>query len=44
MSIATRQMFLEEFAAALGHDKIDTTMKYIYIEDENVKSAYRKYA
>lgn len=37
-------MPIQEVAAVLGHDKIDTTMKYVYIEKTNVKNAYRKYA
>lgn len=43
-NLINRGMPIQEVAAILGHDKIDTTMKYIFIEDENVKSAYRKYA
>lgn len=43
-NLINRGMPIQEVAAVLGHDKIDTTMKYIFIEDENVKSAYRKYA
>ena len=43
-NLINRGMPIQEVAAVLGHDKIDTTLKYIYIEDENVKSAYRKFA
>lgn len=28
----------------LGHDRIDTTMTYVYISKTNVKNAYRKFA
>lgn len=37
-------MHIQEVAAILGHDKLDTTMKYVYIDKTNVKNAYRKYA
>ena len=43
-NLINRGMPIQEVAAILGHDKIDTTMKYVYIEKEAVKSAYRKYA
>lgn len=37
-------MPIQEVAAVLGHDKIDTTMKYVYIDQRNVETAYRRYA
>lgn len=37
-----RGMAIQEVAHILGHDKIDTTMEYVYIEDSNVQSAYRR--
>ena len=37
-------MQIQEVASILGHDKLDTTMKYVYIDKTNVKNAYRKYA
>jgi len=37
-------MPIQEVAAVLGHDKIDTTMRYVYIDQRNVETAYRKYA
>lgn len=36
-------MPIQEVAAILGHDKIDTTMKYVYINQTNVENAYRRY-
>lgn len=39
-----RGMPIQEVAEILGHDKIDTTMRYVYIEKNNVRNAYRKYA
>ena len=43
-NLINRGMPIQEVAAILGHEKIDTTLKYVYIEKENVKNAYRKYA
>ena len=37
-------MQIQEVAAVLGHDKLDTTMKYVYVDKTNVKNAYTKYA
>ena len=36
-------MAIQEVANVLGHEKIDTTMTYVYINKENVKNSYRKY-
>lgn len=36
-------MPIQEVAAFLGHDKIDTTMKYIHVKQENVKTSYHRY-
>ena len=43
-NLINRGMPIQEVASILGHDKIDTTMKYVFIDKNNVKSAYRKYA
>ena len=43
-SLIDHGMPIQEVAVILGHDKIDTTMKYVYICSENVRNAYRKYA
>jgi site-specific recombinase XerD len=37
-------MPIQEVACILGHDKIDTTLKYVCISQDNVKNAYNKYA
>ncbi len=37
-------MAIQEVAAILGHDKLDTTMKYVYLDKNNVKNAYRRFA
>ena len=36
-------MPIQEVAAILGHEKLDTTMKYVYLNKANVKSSYRKH-
>ena len=42
-NLINRGMPIQEVACILGHDKIDTTMKYVYIEKQNVKNAYKKF-
>ena len=37
-------MPIQEVANILGHDKLETTMKYVYVNKTNVKNDYRKYA
>ena len=37
-------MTIQEVATILGHEKIDTTMMYIYIDQENVKNSYKKFS
>lgn len=37
-------MPIQEVAAILGHDKLDTTMKYVVLDKTDVKNSYRKYA
>ena len=36
-------MPIQEVAALLGHEKLDTTMKYVYINKSNIKNSYNKY-
>ena len=36
-------MPIQEVAAILGHDKLDTTMKYVYLSKNNVKNSYNKF-
>lgn len=43
-SLIDHGMPIQEVAAILGHDKLDTTMTYVYIDTENVHNSYRKYA
>lgn len=37
-------MPIQDVAAILGHDKIDTTMQYVYQSKDGIKSAYQRYA
>lgn len=36
-------MPIQEVASILGHEKLDTTMKYVYLSKTNVKNSYNKY-
>lgn len=37
-------MPIQEVASILGHDKLDTTMQYVVLDQTETKHAYRKYA
>ena len=37
-------MAIQEVANILGHENINTTMQYVYVEKQNVKNNYRRYA
>lgn len=41
-NLINRGMAIQEVAFILGHEKLDTTMKYVYIEEENVKTHYKQ--
>ena len=43
-NLIDRGMTIQEVASILGHEKLDTTLKYVYIDKENIRNAYRKYA
>jgi len=43
-NLINRGMPIQEVAHVLGHEKIDTTMRYVYIDDTNVCTSYRKYS
>lgn len=43
-SLIDHGMPIQEVAIILGHDKLDTTMEYVYTDNKNVKSSYEKYA
>ena len=42
-NLITHGMPIQEVATILGHDKIDTTMTYVYLDKQSVKNSYRKY-
>jgi site-specific recombinase XerD len=37
-------MPIQEVAKILGHEKLDTTMKYVNLIKDDVKASYRRYA
>ena len=39
-----RGMQVQEVAAILGHERLDTTMKYVVLNNEDIRNAYRRYA
>lgn len=41
--LARRGMEVQEIQRLMGHSNINTTLQYICIDDESVKSSYRKY-
>lgn len=42
-NLQRRGMPIQEVAHILGHEKLDTTMKYTVLNDDEVKNDYRKY-
>lgn len=43
-NLIDKGMPIQEVAFVLGHENINTTMKYVYINKKNVKNSYQKYA
>ena len=43
-SLIRHGMPIQEVAAILGHDKLDTTMQYVVLDKSDLKNDYRKYA
>lgn len=43
-NMARHGMPVQEVARILGHDKLDTTMQYVMLDDEDIKHRYRKFA
>lgn len=41
-SMIKRGMSVQEVAHLLGHEKIDTTMQYVYIDESDVKTSFQK--
>ena len=42
-SLTRHGMPIQDVATILGHEKIDTTMQYVVMNDDDVKIAYRRY-
>ena len=42
--LAKHGMPIQEVASILGHEKLDTTMKYVNIDQEDTRHDYRRYA
>lgn len=43
-NLAKRGMPIQDIAAILGHDKIETTMEYVMLNIEDIRYKYRQYA
>jgi len=43
-NLCRRGMPLQEIATVLGHAKLDTTMKYVILNNDDIKQAYRRCA
>jgi site-specific recombinase XerD len=43
-NMARRGMPIQEIASIMGHEKIETTMKYIVLNKEDIKHDYGKFA
>ena len=43
-SLIDHGMQIQNVSHLLGHEKIDTTMNYVYIDEQNVANDFRKYA
>lgn len=42
--LSRRGMPIQQISGILGHDKIDTTMSYMVLNDDDIKYSYRRYA
>ena len=40
--LARRGMPIQEVAKVLGHEKLDTTMKYVVLNKDDIKASYRR--
>ena len=43
-NLARRGMPIQEVASLLGHDKLDTTMQYVILDERDKEYSYRRYA
>ena len=41
-NLQRRGMPIQEVAHILGHEKLDTTMKYVVLNDDDTRNDYRK--
>ena len=41
-NLIDRGMSIQEVATILGHEKLDTTMRYVYVNNTNVKNSYMR--
>ena len=42
--LARHGMPIQEVARILGHEKLDTTMKYVVLNNDDIKASYRRFA
>ena len=42
--LCRHQMPIQEVANLLGHEKIDTTMRYVVLNKDDIRNSYRRYA
>lgn len=42
-NLAKRGMKIEEIKLLMGHSDINTTMKYVYVDNDNVTNSYRRF-
>ena len=42
-NLISHGMPIQEVASVLGHDNVETTMEYVYLDKQAVKNSYRKY-
>ena len=43
-NLSRHGMPLQEVANILGHEKLDTTMKYVKLNKDDIRSSYRRFA
>ena len=41
--LANRGMSIQEIQRLMGHSKVDTTLRYVCIDDANIQASYKKY-
>ena len=42
-NLISRGMPIQDVAFILGHEKLDTTMQYVYLNERNIRNEYEKY-